>query len=580
MPFKHFFFKPLVFSFAWLSLQAFPIQAQVAEVKGQFGPPLEIPLYLAGNFAELRSNHFHSGIDIKTQGREGLKVIAVADGYVSRIKVSPFGYGNVIYVRHPNGYTSVYAHLQKFNDEIAKAVREYQYRSRSFKVEMYPSAGRFPIKKGDIIAISGNSGSSAAPHLHFEIRESASEAPMNPLLFGFDIADDIAPEIDALYIYPMEKAARVNGRFAKQKVILVKKDSVYRCPASMNIRAKGRVGIGLDVFDQLNEMPNHCGIYEIEVYRGKELIFHQRMDRFSFNETRYLNALVDYEEHIKHDKWINRAFILPNNRLSVYTDRTGDGTFIVKDGRMEEFTVQVRDAYGNTSILKFEITGSREGGISDEVIGQKPAQFFTFDQANSFERDDIMLYLPANILYEDLNFLYWKEDTLERAFAPLYHIHDWYTPLQSYMALSIRLKEMPASLRKYALVVSLDNEGGILPEGGYWKGDYLIVKTRSFGPYTVMIDSVKPRLTPINIPANGDMSRKWSIMIKAEDNLSGVDKYDAYIDGNWALMEFDYKKKRLIHHFEDELAKGPHTFKLVVKDERGNESTYSTNFSR
>jgi len=555
-------------------------ESQPESSQNSFSPPLEIPLYLAGSFAELRSNHLHSGIDIKTQGREGLRVLSVADGYVSRIKVSEYGYGRAIYIRHPNGYTSVYAHLQKFNDEIEKYVRQRQYDSKSFKIEIYPTANQFQVKRGEIIAISGNSGSSAAPHLHFELRETKTESPVNALLHGFEIKDDISPELRALYVYPRSDLSTVNGFITRQKIPLIKHDGVYKIPSNREIQTFGDVGLGLEMYDQLNEVSNKCGIYEIELFQNDNLIYHHKLDKFSFKDTRYLNALVDYEERMKTKKWIHRTFVLPNNKLSIFPTDLGNGIFSIPEGQIDLFKYIIRDTYGNTSVLKFEIKGAGAETQKQGVIGQKPVRQFKYNQANSFEQGDVMIYLPANILYDDLDFNFWVDDTLANCFSPLYHIHDIYTPLQSYMAVSIKLQGMESSLRKYATIVSQDDKKGFVPEGGYWKGDYLIVKTRSFGAYTVMIDSVKPTLTPVNIPDNKDMSRKWSILIKAEDNLSGVEKYDAYIDDQWVLTEFDYKKKLLIHRFEDDLMKGNHTFKVVVKDKIGNTQVFNSEFIR
>lgn len=555
-------------------------RCQEKSKQAEFSSPLEIPLYLAGNFAELRSNHLHSGIDIKTQGREGLKVLSVADGVVSRIKISEYGYGRAIYIRHPNGYTSVYAHLQKFSDDIENYVRDQQYKSKSFAIELFPKADQFPVKKGDLIAISGNSGSSAAPHLHFELRETRTEAPVNPLQYGFDIKDDIRPELLALYIYPTSTESTVNGSFSRQKIKLSQSNGIFKTTAGQQIRTHGWVGLGLEMHDLLNEVSNKCGIYEIELFQNNTLIYHHRMDKFSFRDTRYLNALVDYKEKMKSKKWIYRTFMLPNNRLSIFPSNLGNGIFSVPENQVDSFKYIIKDTYGNTSVARFEISGDGAENQKQAVIAQKPVRLFKYNQANSFEQGDIMIYLPANILYDDLDFNFWVDDTLEHCFAPLYHIHDLYTPLQSYMAVSIKLQNMPGKLRKYATIVSKDEDDDFVPEGGYWKGDYLIVKTRSLGAYTVMIDSVKPKLTPVNIPENKDMSRKWSILVKAEDNLSGVKSYDAYIDSQWVLTEFDYKKKLLIHRFEEGLSKGHHDFKLIVKDEIGNESILEFDFNR
>jgi hypothetical protein len=303
------------------------------------------------------------------------------------------------------------------------------------------------------------------------------------------------------------------------------------------------------------------------------------MDKVAFSESRYINAFADYEEKIRRNNWIHCSFVLPNNKLKIYPEALS-GITEVPVGENHHFRYEVTDFYGNTSIGSFEVTGVPTLRQTEAVLTQKPSKHFKFGQVNTFESDEVLVYLPANVLYEDLDFNYWISDTIQNAVAPLFHIHDLFTPLHSYMALSLKLDKFDPKLKPFAVVISLDEDKGIVPEGGYWKGNYLIVKTRSFGAYTVMIDSTKPKLTPINIPANNDMSRKWSIIIKAEDNLSGVDEYDAYIDGKWVLTEFDYKNKRLIHYFEDDLPKGKHIFKLTVKDKIGNKAIFEREFIR
>lgn len=544
-----------------------------------FTAPLEIPMYLAGNFGELRSNHFHAGLDIKTRGVEGQKVLAVADGYVSRIKVSPFGYGLALYIRHPNGYTSVYGHLKKYNDEIQVYVKEQQYKNKSYKIELFPTASQFPVKQGDLVAISGNSGGSHAPHLHFEIRETASESPVDPMQFGFDIKDDIKPSFQRLFIYPASETSEVNGRNSKLRVAFVGGNGSYVSNPKYNLNASGKISFGIQLYDQLNEVPNHCGVKEIKLFKDNELIYHHRMEKVSFYETRYINAHVDYEEKMKNNTWVHKSSILPNNKLRIY-ELKSDGIVEIHSGSISHFRYEVKDFEDNTSIGSFEIKGVGLSANSESVISQKTYKHFKYNEVNNFESEDVLIYLPANILYQDLDFKFWKEDTIKNAIAPLYNIHDLFTPLHSYMALSIKLENLQQNLRKYAMIVSLDEDKNIIPEGGYWKGNYIIVKTRSFGAYTVMLDSIKPKLTPINIPSTYNMSNKWSIMIKAEDNLSGVNEYNAYIDGQWVLMEFDYKKKRLIHFFEKDLSKGSHQFKLVVKDKIGNTSELEFDFIR
>ena len=399
------------------------------------------------------------------------------------------------------------------------------------------------------------------------------------MLFGFEIKDDIPPIISELHLYPADNKTQFNGKNGKQFIRLIGSNGKYSIPQNQSIHISGSFYVGLRMFDRLNEMQNKCGVFEVNLYMDDALKYHHQMEKFAFKQTRYLNALVDYDLKKRKNKWVEKSIILPNNKLDIYGAQRMQG-LLTPEHEISELKYVIFDAYGNESTLNFNIKKVAYKEPIAGIIAQKPNKNFKYNQPNSYESENVLVYLPSNVLYEDLDFRFWVGDTLEKALCPLYNIHDLNTPLHSYMALSIKLEKIPLKLRKYCMIVSLDEDGKIVPEGGYWKGDYLIVKTRSFGAYTVKLDSIKPKLTPINIAENADLSKKWSIMIKAEDNLSGVHKYDAYIDGKWVLLVFDYKKKRLVHHFQESLTQGIHKFKIVVKDKVGNTSALEMNFRR
>ena len=272
--------------------------AQNSYPQDYFSNPLDIPLILSGTFAELRSNHFHSGLDIKTQNRTGFKVFAAADGYVSRIKISHFGYGKALYITHPNGYTSVYAHLENFNPEIEAYVKKQQYINESFELELFPKAEELKVLSKEMIAYTGNTGGSGGPHLHFEIRDSNSR-PMNPLLFGIEISDTKKPIVSSVFAYPLSKDAQINQSENRVKIRLIpQKDGSYNAE---NITAFGKIGFGISTYDQQNGASNKNGIYKIDTYcNGKEK-FKIAFEKFSFAETRYLNRFIDYE-YFKNNK--------------------------------------------------------------------------------------------------------------------------------------------------------------------------------------------------------------------------------------------------------------------------------------
>ncbi|RMG76485.1 MAG: M23 family metallopeptidase, partial [Bacteroidetes bacterium] len=321
-----------------------------------FRSPLDIPLLLAGNYGEIRSNHYHAGIDIKTEGVEGKNVYAAADGYVSRIKISEGGYGKALYITHPNGYTTVYAHLKRFNDTIEQYVRKQQYLKESYEIELFPPKNSLKVKKGDIIAVSGNTGGSGGPHLHFEIRETDTEVPINPLLFGFDIKDDIPPIIKHLTIYPIDDTSFVNRRSRPKRYALSGSNGKYSLSATPEV--KGIIGFGIEVIDKLNGSNNRCGIYSIDLTIDGDTIYRHHIEDIPFHKTRYINCHVDYEAWKKDGIKTQRCYRLPNNQLDFYDKLKYNGLYMFTDDSVHEVRFIVKDTYQNTSELVFNVKSS------------------------------------------------------------------------------------------------------------------------------------------------------------------------------------------------------------------------------
>lgn len=547
--------------------------------KNYFRSPLGIPLYLAGNFGELRSNHFHSGLDMKTQGREGLNVYAAADGYVSRIKISPWGYGNTIYIDHPNGYTTVYAHLKGYKGEIEKQTNSYQYQKESWEIDWYPSDTLMKVKKGDIIALSGNTGGSGGPHLHFEIRETASEFPVNPLLFGFKIKDNIKPTIKSMAVFPLNDTSYVNGKNTVQRFPVVKENGVYVLKYGLSITAYGQIGIGIETIDKLNDVSNRNGIYSIELSKNKEVIYKSEMKKFSFDQSRALNSLIDYELYLRKRIRYQKSFIEPNNQLTIYTQEKNKG-IIHFSNQTALFNYVVNDTYGNVSKLNFKITGKKPATIPT-VIRPKIDTVFNYADSNIFISKDFNLIavIPPNTLYKDLDFQFYIKDTLPGAISPTYHIHNDYTPLHQPIAIAIKAGRLSDSLRKKAVIIYHDRNKRIYAKGGKWRNNYLNITSKNFGSYAIMLDTKPPKITPINIYTNKVMTKNSAIVVKIEDNLSGVKSYRGTIDGKWVKMEFEAKKAKLFYTFEN-IPKGKHNFELTLIDGVGNTSKISIPFIR
>ena len=320
----------------------------------QYPNPVKIPVYLSATFAELRSNAFHAGVDIKTQGVEGKEVFAVADGYVSRIGVSPFGYGKVIYITHNDGFTSVYAHLSKFNKKINDFVKSKQYEDKSFAQNIILEKNQFPIKKGDYLGLTGDSGSSGGPHLHYEIRYTKTQEPVNPLYFGLKIKDDIKPQIKGLAIYPLENSAINNGDSAIYVKVL-NRDNKYFLEKSV-FAANGDIAFGINTYDQANGSYNKNGVYSIELYADDKLLFKIISDKYSYDETRYINSLIDYSHYIKENERFIRTEVDEFNELKLYEKR--DGVIRVNEGDTLKMKYVVKDYNNNKSVLRFTLIGS------------------------------------------------------------------------------------------------------------------------------------------------------------------------------------------------------------------------------
>lgn len=547
--------------------------------KDYFRNPVGIPIVLAGNFGELRPNHFHSGIDIKTRGVQGYRIYAAADGWVSRIKVSPWGYGNALYISHPNGYTTVYAHLREFKGEIAEYVKKAQYMNESFEIELFPGKGKLPVNKGDTVALSGNSGGSTAPHLHFEIRDTKTEKPINPLLFGFEVKDNIKPIIQSLTFYPLNDSSHINGKSWPQTISAKGSNGKYKL-TSNSVAAYGEIGVGIEMLDRLNGASNRCGVYNAQLFVNDEKVYEHELERFSFYENRYMNAHMDYEIKSRKGKRIQRSFILPNNMLSIYKNLKNDGVITVSDSNTEGGYI-IKDAYGNKSGIKFTLSAPEAPNqFKESKISPAFKDIFSYDKRNTFEHQGLFIDMPAKILYEDIAFEFTEVDAPSKAISKAYRIHNEHTPLHSYMTVSFELDSLDPATRKAALICSKTENGRVYAEGGNWAGNRISVKTRSFGTYYVTTDSVPPRIVPINISQGRNMKWRSAIIVSVTDNLSGIKTYRGTIDKKWVLMEYDPKNAKLSYDFEGKLEPGEHLFELTVTDGQGNVKTYQADFTR
>lgn len=554
----------LFFSFLGFGQEKYP--------KNYFRSPLDIPLVLSGTFGELRSNHFHSGIDIKTQGKEGLQAYAIADGYVSRIKITQFGFGKAIYIKHPNGYTAVYAHLSKYADEIEKYVKEYQYsRKKNTFGNLYLKENQFPVKKGDIIAYTGDTGGSSGPHLHFEIRDSATEKTVNPMLFGIQPKDDIPPIFQSLMIYALHSDSRINENNLNVSLPIRKTATgVYR---TNRFSSNGLIGIGVRVFDRLNNANNKNGIYSLEMLVNCKSVYYHDLSTFSFSESKLINLLIDYQHFKNYKQRIQKTHRVAKNNLSIYRGLVNDGKILIAENSNYQLQVIAKDFSGNKSVLEIPIQGVTSNALFSKTkdttaykIIAKEFQKFTFD--------DCTVAFPKNTFYKDCFLNLRKENGIVKVHEPTVALDKSYT-------LTFDVSKYSEKERAQMYIANVDTKKYPRYQYTRKKDSTFYTTTKTLGNYQLLTDSISPKITPLYFKDKQWISNASSLKVKISDADSGIKNYLATIDGEWILMEYNHKKGILTYNFKDKkLVGSKHIFKLVVLDNVSNTNTIIRTFYR
>ena len=544
--------------------------AQTNYPQDYFIDPLDINLVLAGTFAELRANHFHSGLDIKTQQREGLKVYACADGFVSRIKISHGGYGKALYITHPNGYTTVYAHLQKFAPKIEAYIKEHQYGQESYEIEVFPGAVELLVKQGDVVAYSGNSGGSEGPHLHFEIRDN-EERPINPMLFGIDIKDTTKPIIKEVYAYPISDDAHINRTNEMCKLRLIpQQNGDYTVE---NITAFGTIGFGIVSTDRQDLAANNNGLYDIESFFNGQPNFEIEFSRFSFAETSHLNRYIDYGVYKTKKQRIQKLFVEKNNPLSLYKNLDNNGFLRIEDSTTSVYKIRVKDYKNNDCWLTLNIKGMKATEIKKKEA-PKSNYYIYADQTTTLSKDNVTVTIYPNTFYDDFPTDFEvKSDTV--------FINEDVYPMQKSMSIAYDVSQYDEQDKKQLYVAELV---------GYYKkpyytstkheGNKIIGLTKYLGTYALVKDSIPPSITPNNFDDGKWLSKYRYLQLKVDDKESGISSYRATVNGKWILMEYDYKKKMLTYDFNDSRTSTENKLKVIVTDNVGNSTTFEATFFR
>jgi murein DD-endopeptidase MepM/ murein hydrolase activator NlpD len=536
--------------------------------------PVTVPPALSGGFGELRSNHFHSGIDFKTEQVVNKPIVSIEDGYISRISVASGGYGLALYVTHPStGHTSVYAHLNSFSKEIADLVKEEQYNQESFNVNLYPGESTLPVKRGEQIALSGNTGSSGGPHLHFEIRDTRSEDPLDALEFLSPISDTQKPDLRGIAFYPTSGKGVVNGNINPTRLNISKDAKGNPLGLGRSINAWGRIGIGVKAYDRMNVQSNIYGVKHIRLYVDDMQIFSSTVNRYPFDKTRMLNSFVDFEDWKTTRSFFMKSFIEPGNTLPFYKS-VNNGYIDINEEKEYNLRYELEDHYGNILNYKFKVNG-----VNQTIPPPTECDnFMTWNLNNSFINMGFTLSIPSGNLYSSFCFKYDKTQN-SKYFSDVHQINNNPIPLHNSADIWIKLNTDTLQNRKNYGVVRINNNGSESWMGGKYDGGGISFSIRELGDkYTVTADKVAPSITPLS-PENWVSQKR--IRIRLNDNLSGISSFRGEINGKFVLFTHDSKSTIYTYHFDDErLTKGQEqTFTFTATDGAGNSSNYSYTFN-
>lgn len=544
----------------------------------EFANPLNIPINASGNFGELRGSHFHAGLDIKTQQRIGLPVYAPADGYVSRIKVSTWGYGKALYIDHPNGMTTVYGHLNGYEGAIGKSVFEAHYKQQLFEIEIFPKRDEIKVKKGDIIAYTGNTGGSGGPHLHYEFRDTKTQAIVNPLSWGMKamLIDTEPPTINAIYAYPISENAAINKNV---NPIQLPYKTINGILTVDPITAKGKISFGIDMYDTANNNSNKNGVYKVETFINGKASFSYQFDTFAFSESGFVNALVDYGRVNRTKAKVQKMFVEKPYPLSVLkVDKENNGILEVKPGESYTYRIVTADFHGNQTTIEIPITYADYSFDLVESIDVSGADSYNIVSTREFilEKNFATLSIPANVFYQDFTFLF-------NAKNKVVTLHKDVVAGFKNMTLTLDMSTFGLSdeeLEKTYLA-RISTNGSKEYFKTYKKGKLFTIYTKKLGDYSYGIDTTPPKIYQPSFKEGDWLSNVNEIYFLIQDADSGINKIEGSINGKWILLDYDYKTKKIVHLFSDGIvSSGKNEVVIKVTDNMENETTFSTHFFR
>lgn len=555
-------FKALVVLFI---ITNFSIKSQEKYPQNYFSDPLNTEKILNGNFGETRSAHFHSGIDFKTQFKEGLNVYSSAEGYISRISIKHGGFGKALYVNHPNGYTTVYAHLKNFSDKIENYIKKLQYDRQTFQIEHYPKKNALQILKKEKIGNSGNTGSSFGPHLHYEIRKTSNQKALNPQLFNFNIKDSRKPTLSSVFLYKIDSLYQQSNPI-KIKVSKIN-DSTY---LSEKVFAKGKIGFGVSGYDRQDLANNKNGIYKYQTYYNDRKYIEFKFDSFFFEESIKIKTLIDYKYYIKNNERIIKLFIDKGNDLSIYSEKIDEGYLDVKN-KSSEFLIKLSDLKKNNLYIKIPIEYGEFASPVSFNYDRELNKSIDNRLEHNFKFENSKIKIPRNTFLKDVNLeLTSSQDSLK--------ILNPYIPV--FKNISVEFKNTSNSKGNY-LAFKDQNNNESFATSTLNKNDFFDLKTKSLGTYFIKKDTIPPKISLQNFKDGVWITNKKNIKIKILDDETGIKNYNVWINGKWMLFEYEYKKNELVYNFDSYFEnKVDNEIFIRIEDMVGNKTEKTFNFYR
>lgn len=526
--------------------------------KPSFTPPFDFPITFSGNFGEIRANHFHGGLDFKTGGTIGKPVRALADGYISRIRVT-HGSGYVLDVAYDNGYSTINRHLSAFVGDVARRVEDLQYEKESWEVEITPEPDEYPVKAGQIIALSGNTGYSFGPHLHLDMIETATDEYIDPLPFFMNkVKDKTAPRAEGIMLFPQPGKGVVEGKQTRR---------AFPAHPTKPITAWGLIGAGIRAYDYMDGVQNKYGVKTVILEVDGEEVFRSTIDRFAYEENRYINSWT-------HGQYM-KSFIEPGNRLRMLQASNGNrGLVEINEERPYRFVYTLSDALGNTSKVRFTVQGQK---TTIAPVEHREKYALKWDKVNYLQEPGLELVIPKGMLYDDVLLNYSvRADSGDIAFT--YQLNDTRIPMHNACDLRIGLRRRPVEdVTKY-YVAGVTARGGKYRIGGKYEDGVMKVRIRDLGTYTVAVDTVPPVITPVN---QAQWGRTGKIIFKAKDKETGINTYRGTIDGKYALFgKPNSISGNLVCELDPKHVEkgGKHVVEMTVTDGCGNRTTGQLEF--